>query len=131
MEFFEGDIHDPAPGGPFDAVVERAVLMYVPDPAEVLRRQATVLRAGGLVVPIEIDFTTARALPASPLANQAELADRDVCERRHSLDRPASRAIVQEAGLRPLEVIGIQPYFGPEDPAAVSLLAGVTAPPRP
>jgi hypothetical protein len=39
--------------------------------AEVLRRQATVLRAGGLVVPIEIDFTTARALPASPLVNQA------------------------------------------------------------
>ena len=64
VEFFdEGDIHDPAPGGPFDAVVERAVLMYVPDPAEVLRRQATALRAGGLVVPIEIDFTTARALP--------------------------------------------------------------------
>ena len=39
VEFFEGDIHDPAPGRPFDAVVERAVLMYVPDPAEVLRRQ--------------------------------------------------------------------------------------------
>ena len=50
VEFFEGDIHDPAPGGPFDAVVERAVLMYVPDPAEVLRRQATVLRPSGLVV---------------------------------------------------------------------------------
>ena len=55
----------------FDAVVERAVLMYVPDPAEVLRRQATVLRADGLVVPIEIDFTTGRALPPSPLVNQA------------------------------------------------------------
>jgi ubiquinone/menaquinone biosynthesis C-methylase UbiE len=36
VEFFEGDIHEPAPGGPFDAVVERAALMYVPDPAKVL-----------------------------------------------------------------------------------------------
>jgi len=45
--------------------------MYVPDPAAVLRRQATVLRGGGLVVPIEFDIPAARALPATPLASQA------------------------------------------------------------
>ena len=44
VRFVEGDIQDPAPGGPFDAIVGRLVLMYVPDPATVLRRQATVLR---------------------------------------------------------------------------------------
>jgi ubiquinone/menaquinone biosynthesis C-methylase UbiE len=54
VRFVEGDIHDPAPGGPFDAIVERLALMYVPHPAAVLRRQATVLRPGGLVVPIEL-----------------------------------------------------------------------------
>jgi SAM-dependent methyltransferase len=43
VQFVEGDIHDPAPGGPFDAIVERLALWLVPDPAEVLRRQATVL----------------------------------------------------------------------------------------
>ena len=126
VEFVEGDIHDPAPGGPFDAVVERAVLMYVPDPAEVLRRQATVLRAGGLVVPIEIDFTTARALPASPLVNQAVAWLTETFAKSGIPPiGPRLWAIAQEAGLRPLGMIGIQPHFGPEDPAAVSLLAGV------
>ena len=126
VEFFEGDIHDPAPSGPFDAVVERAVLMYVPDPAEVLRRQATVLRAGGLVVPIEIDFTTARALPASPLVDQA-VAWLTEAFAKSGIPAigPQLWAIVQEAGLRPLGMIGIQPHFGPEDPAAVALLEGV------
>ena len=33
VQFVEGDIHDPAPGGPFDAMVERLVLTWVPDPA--------------------------------------------------------------------------------------------------
>jgi len=28
VQFVEGDIHDPAPGGPFDAIVGRLVLMY-------------------------------------------------------------------------------------------------------
>ena len=38
---------------------------------------------------------------------------------------PQLWTIVQEAGLRPLGMIGIQLHFGPEDPAAVALLAGV------
>ena len=57
MQFIEGDFHDPAPGGPFDAIVERLALWLDPDPAAVLRRQATVLRPGGLVVPIEADVS--------------------------------------------------------------------------
>jgi SAM-dependent methyltransferase len=40
VQFVEGDIKDRAPGGPYDAIVERLVLWAVPDPAEVLRRQA-------------------------------------------------------------------------------------------
>ena len=50
VQFIEGDMHDPAPGGPYDAIVEQLALYQDPDPAEVLRRQATVLRPGGLVV---------------------------------------------------------------------------------
>jgi hypothetical protein len=45
--------------------------MCVPGPAEVLRRQATGLRAGGLVVPVEVDIPTSRSLPAIPLVSQA------------------------------------------------------------
>ena len=86
-----------------------------------------MLRAGGLVVPIEIDFTTARALPASPLVNQA-VAWLTEAFAKSGIPPIGPRlwAIVQEAGLRPLGMIGIQPHFGPEDPAAVTLLAGVT-----
>src|ERR1700758_2899876 len=32
VQFVEGDLDDPAPGGPFDAIVERLVLSTVPDP---------------------------------------------------------------------------------------------------
>ena len=34
-------------------------------------------------------------------------------------------AILREAGLRPLGILGIQPHFGPDDPAAVALMAGI------
>jgi cyclopropane fatty-acyl-phospholipid synthase-like methyltransferase len=125
--FVEGDVYDPAPGGPFDAIVGRLVLMYVPDPAAVLRRQATVLRPGGLVVPIELDIFTARSLPATPLASQALAWVVDAFAKGGIQPSLGTRlwAIVQEAGLRPLGMLGIQPHFGPGDPAAVSLLAGV------
>ena len=104
----------------------------VPDPAEVLRRQATVLRAGGLVVPIEIDFTTARALPASPLVNQAVAwLTETFAKSGIPAIGPRLWAIVQEAALRPIGMIGIQPHFGPEDPAAVCLMAGVIRTARP
>ena len=33
--------------------------------------------------------------------------------------------MLREAGLRPLGMIGVQPHFGPDDPAVSALLAGV------
>jgi ubiquinone/menaquinone biosynthesis C-methylase UbiE len=47
VRFTVRDIHERAPDGPFDAIIGRLVLMYVPDPAAVLRTQASALRAGG------------------------------------------------------------------------------------
>lgn len=91
VRFVEGNVHDPAPGGPFDAIVGRLVLMYAPDPAAVLRQQATVLRAGGLVVPVELDVPTSRSLPATPLVSQA-MGDRRAADRAHrSGHRPGDR----------------------------------------
>ena len=63
VRFVAGDIHDRAPDGPFDAIIGRLVLMYVPDPAAVLRTQAGLLRPGGVVAPIEFDLHSARSLP--------------------------------------------------------------------
>ena len=133
VRFVEGDVHDPVPDGPFDAIVGRLVLMYVPDPAAVLRRQATVLRAGGLVVPIEMDEPTGRSLPATPLVSQAEAWLVEAFAKGGiPTAGPRLWAILEEAGLHPLGMIGIQPHFGPGDPAYVAELAGVirtSAPP--
>jgi hypothetical protein len=41
----------------FDAIVGRYVLLYLPHPAETLRRVARLLRAGGILVFHEIDLT--------------------------------------------------------------------------
>ena len=128
MEFVEGDIHDPAPGGPFDAIVSRLILMYVPDPAAVLRRQATVLRAGGLVVPIELDIPAGRALPPTPLVSQALAWVVEAFAKGGIQPALGTRlwAILRTAGLRPLGMLGIQPHFGPDDPGAIEGgLAGV------
>jgi SAM-dependent methyltransferase len=125
VRFVEGDIHDPAPGGPFDAIVGRLVLMHVPDPVTVLRRQATALRAGGLVVPVEHDIHTTRSLPPTPLLTQAVAW---VIEAFAKAGIPAIGprlwGLLPEAGLRPLGMIGIQPHFGPDDPAAIALADG-------
>lgn len=71
MRFFVGDIQEPAFDGPSDAIIGRLVLRYVPDPAAVLRTQASLLRSGGLVVPIEFDLFSGRSLASTPLVAQA------------------------------------------------------------
>jgi SAM-dependent methyltransferase len=126
VRFVEGDIHDPAPGGPFDAIVERLVLMHLPDPVTVLRRQATVLRAGGLVVPIEHDIQSTRSLPPTPLVSQAVAWLIEAFAKAGiTAIGPRLWGVLREAGLRPLGMIGIQPHFGPDDPAAIALADGV------
>ena len=127
VEFVEGDVHDPAPGGPFDAIVGRLVLMWVPDPVAVLRRQATVLRAGGLVVPVEIDLAMARSLPATPLVSQAVSWLVEAAAKSGISFSLGTRlwAILREAGLRPLGMIGIQPHWGPDDPVGIPAFEGI------
>jgi SAM-dependent methyltransferase len=116
VQFIEGEIHDPAPGGPFDAIVERLALWLVPDPAGVLRRQATVLRPGGLVVPIEYDLSMSRSLPENAFFTQVNSWLIEAFARAGLVMLgPRLWAIVQEAGLRPVGMIGIQPHFGRGD----------------
>ena len=127
VRFAAGDIHDTAPDGPFDAIIGRLVLMYVPDPAAVLRRQAALLRPGGVAVPIEFDLRSARSLPSTPLVGQALLWLSQAFARAGIEPTLGSRlwAVLQDAGLRPLGMTGIQPHFGPEDPDGPAMLAGI------
>jgi SAM-dependent methyltransferase len=127
VRFVVGDIHDQAPDGPFEAIVGRLVLMYVPDPAAVLRTQAALLRAGGVVAPIEFDLHSARSLPSTPLVAQALSWLREVFIRA-GIDPalgPRLWAVLQAAGLQPLGMVGVQPHFGPEDPDGAAILAGI------
>jgi len=50
-----------------DAILGRLVLMYLPDPAAVLRRLAGRLSTRGIVVFHEIDVSSARSVPDCPL----------------------------------------------------------------
>jgi SAM-dependent methyltransferase len=122
VRFVEGDISDPAPGGPFDAIVERLSLWALPDPAAVLRKQATVLRPGGLVVPMEADLASLRWLPDTPFSVQVKSWLVEAFARAGLVMLgPRLWAVVQEAGLRPLGMIGVQPHHGPGDPIGIAV----------
>jgi cyclopropane fatty-acyl-phospholipid synthase-like methyltransferase len=127
VRFLVGDIHELAPDGPYDAIVGRLVLMYVPDPAVVIRTQAALVRPGGVVVPIEFDLYSARTVPTSPLADQA-LSWISETFKRAGIEPalgPRLWAIQQEAGLQPLAMIGVQPHFGPENADGAAILTGI------
>lgn len=74
VRFVQADLRDlrlSLDEGPFDAVVGRWVLMYQPDPAALLRRLATLVRPGGVVVFQESDLVNLHPpWPPSPLTEQ-------------------------------------------------------------
>jgi precorrin-6B methylase 2 len=54
----------------FDALVGRLVLLYLKEPAAVVRQLAGLVRPGGVIVFQEMEMTTARAVPDVPLFTQ-------------------------------------------------------------
>jgi len=127
VRFAVGDVHESAPDGPYDAIVTRLVLMYVADPAAVLRTHAAMLRPGGIVAPIEFDITSAGAVPSTPTMQRALswILDAFSCVGIHTALGPRLWAVVREAGLQPLGMLGVQPHFGPDDPNGPALLPGI------
>ncbi|MEW6146120.1 MAG: class I SAM-dependent methyltransferase [Thermodesulfobacteriota bacterium] len=68
IRFISGDVSAAEPEGVFDALAGRAVLMYVPGPAGVLKSLLRHVRPGGVVVFQEVDFTIRPvAIPPLPL----------------------------------------------------------------
>jgi ubiquinone/menaquinone biosynthesis C-methylase UbiE len=70
IRFHAGDFRQGVSGdGPFDAVVGRLVLLYVPDPAEALRGLVDHLEPGGIAAFGEFNFVAESALahPPTPL----------------------------------------------------------------
>ncbi len=67
VRFEQATIEDVAVNG-VDAVVGRLILMHLPDPVSALRRLATLVRPGGVIVFSEFDVTAAGSVPDSALA---------------------------------------------------------------
>ena len=87
--FYAGDFRQGVPADdPFDAVVGRLVLLYVPDPAKALRGLVDHLKPGGVAAFGEFNF-----LPESALAHPSTA----LWETMWSW----MRAVVREAGLDP------------------------------
>jgi predicted O-methyltransferase YrrM len=126
VSFVEEDLHSAGLTGEFDAVVGRMVLLYVPDPAEVVRRVAGLLRPGGVVAMMEVEMTTAGLLPPTDLGERVRYWIVEAF-RRSGLD-PSLGArlddVLARAGLRDVSMLGIQGYLRPGDRAGAALAAG-------
>lgn len=70
ISFTHGDPAELTFAAPFDAVVGRYVLQFMPDPACALRRIVRHLRPQGIVVFHELDWDGARSSPPSPTYDQ-------------------------------------------------------------
>jgi len=101
--------------------------MFVPDPSAVLRTQAATLRSGGIIAPIEFDLSSARTIPATPLATRAltwvQAAFGSVGIQAEL--GPSLWQVLVDAGLKPAGMTSIQPHFGPADPDGRALLPGI------
>ncbi len=67
VSFLRGDVNTMRLLDEFDAVVGRLVLLYTPEPDEVVRRFASVLRPGGVIAMMEYEMTAAGTLPPTDL----------------------------------------------------------------
>ena len=70
VRFEVGQLESFRHGGAFDALVGRLVLLYLKEPAIVLRRLAELVRPGGVIAFQEMEMTTARAVPEVPAFTQ-------------------------------------------------------------
>jgi SAM-dependent methyltransferase len=66
VSFVTGDVREIDVPGPFDAVVGRLVVMYLPDPTAVVRDLAARLAPGGIVAFQEYNFTPESCRPSPP-----------------------------------------------------------------
>jgi len=70
VRFEVGRLEELQQSGSFDAVVGRLVLLYLKEPAVVLRQLAQLVRPGGVIAFQEMEMTTARSSPDVPLFSQ-------------------------------------------------------------
>lgn len=112
--------------GPFDALVGRLILLYLPEPSEVLRQLARHVRPGGLVVFQEMDMSTGRSSPELPLYRSIGHWITATFQRAGVEIDMGSRLFrtYRDAGLPPPELLSAARAVGGECPELCAWLAG-------
>ena len=104
VSFMECDVSQTQSGGPFDAVVGRLILQFVPDQVAVLHCLSKVVRPGGVLVFQEVSYAPLLALSAHlPLWSASVSVARETIQRSGANPEAgvALHRSFQEAGLPP------------------------------
>lgn len=125
VSFVQDDLHTTELADEFDAVVGRLILLYLPEPDQVLRRFAGLLRPGGIVAVMEYEMTAAGTLPPTELTARTAYW---ICEafRRSGLDASLGARlgeVMRRAGLDDATVVGLQGYRPAGDPEGARMAA--------
>ncbi len=70
VEFRQAELPQIGEGEKFDALIGRLVMIYFPEPAEILRRLSSYVVPGGIIVFQEPDLSRASAVPPIPSVTQ-------------------------------------------------------------
>jgi ubiquinone/menaquinone biosynthesis C-methylase UbiE len=102
VTFTQSDVNDIRADGRFDAAVGRFILMFLPEPARVVRSLAGVVRPGGAIAFHEVSWTAfLRRSAATPLCAACARLIHETFRRTGSNTEmgPELRAVYQDAGL--------------------------------
>jgi SAM-dependent methyltransferase len=127
VRFEQADVYAFEDPEPFDAIVARLLLFHLAEPLELVRRQASALRSGGVMVLIDFNIGGARSEPPVELAARV-LGWIDAGFRSAGANpRIGARlgTILRDCGFAGIETVGVQAYFAPADPAGPAMIAGV------
>ena len=127
VSFVCDDLHTAQLADEFDAVVGRLVLLYTPEPDQVLRRFAGLVRPGGIVAAMEFEMTAAGSLPPTELTARVSYWISEAF-RRAGLDASLGARldeVMGRAGFPFATVLGLQSYRPPGDPDGARMAAGV------
>lgn len=125
VSFIQGDLNTIRLIDEFDAVVGRLVLLYTPEPHEVLRKFACLVRPGGVVAMMEYEMTAAGLLPPTDLSVRSVYWIAEAF-RRAGLDASLGAhlgAVLNRAGFTDVTVMGLQGYRPPGDPDGARMAA--------
>jgi SAM-dependent methyltransferase len=127
VRFVQGDIASYVPDQPVDACVGRLVLTYLPDPVATVRRLWQALPAGGVYLALEYDSNAVRTAPPTPLVTRLAallVAAFDAAGQPQTMG-PHLAELLREVGAEGATSLGLQSYFGPDDPTGPALITGV------